>query len=187
MRLSTEFGILTEYTAFLAREGTDFSQKDKVLSEAENLFRNRAIQTRSGLASVNQDLNNQNQKSLSCVNPRNKFWDATMNEVATADGSAGLRPGFLQAARPLGGQPAGHQREPRCCPRAVDHVRLRRVSRPGRQAGPRGTPGEHRAPRRHPHARRRPARSRQGTRRSSRDRVVVQTVRFTSLYKEEIP
>jgi len=84
VRLSTEFGILTEYTAFLAREGTDFSQKDRVLSEAENLFRNRAIQTRSGLSSANQDLNNQNQKSLSCVNPRNKFWDATMNEVATA-------------------------------------------------------------------------------------------------------
>ncbi|MFI5454532.1 MAG: VIT domain-containing protein [Isosphaerales bacterium] len=84
VRLSTEFGILTEYTAFLAREGTDFSQKDKVLSEAENLFRGRAIQTRSGLSSANQDLNNQNQKSLSCVNPRNKYWDATMNEVATA-------------------------------------------------------------------------------------------------------
>jgi hypothetical protein len=84
VRLSTEFGILTEYTAFLAREGTDFSQKDKVLSEAENLFRDRAIQTRSGLSSANQDLNNQNQKGVSCVNPRNKFWDASMNEVATA-------------------------------------------------------------------------------------------------------
>jgi Ca-activated chloride channel family protein len=84
VRLSTEFGILTEYTAFLAREGTDFSQKDKVLSEAENLFRNRAIQTRSGLSSVNQDLNNQAQKSVSCVNPRNEYLDATMNKVATA-------------------------------------------------------------------------------------------------------
>jgi Ca-activated chloride channel family protein len=83
VRLSTEFGILTEYTAFLAREGTDFSQKDKVLSEAENLFKNRAIQTRSGLSSVNQDLNNQYQKSISCVNPRNTYWDAAMNAVAT--------------------------------------------------------------------------------------------------------
>ena len=85
MRLSTEFGILTEYTAFLAREGTDFSQKDRVLSEAENLFPvSRAIQTRSGLASVNQDFNNQIQKSLMCANPLNKYRDATMNEVATA-------------------------------------------------------------------------------------------------------
>ena len=84
MRLSTEYGILTEYTAFLAREGTDFSQKERVLSQAENLFRGRAIQTRSGLSSANQDLNNQNQKALACVNPLNKYWDATMNEVATA-------------------------------------------------------------------------------------------------------
>jgi Ca-activated chloride channel family protein len=84
VRLSTEFGILTEYTAFLAREGTDFSQKDRVLSEAENLFQSRAIQTRSGLSSANQDLNNQNQKVLTCVNPRNKYLDASMNEVATA-------------------------------------------------------------------------------------------------------
>jgi hypothetical protein len=83
VRLSTEFGILTEYTAFLAREGTDFSQKDKILYEAENQFRNRAIQTRSGLSSVNQDLNNQVQKSLMCVNPRNEFLDASMNRVAT--------------------------------------------------------------------------------------------------------
>jgi Ca-activated chloride channel family protein len=84
VKLSTEFGVLTEYTAFLAREGTDFSQKDKVLFEAQNLFQYRAIQTRSGLASANQDLNNQNQKSSSCVNPLNKFLDASMNEVATA-------------------------------------------------------------------------------------------------------
>jgi Ca-activated chloride channel family protein len=84
VRLSTEFGILTEYTAFLAREGTDFSQKQKVLSEAQELFRDRAIQTRSGLSSANQDLNNQNQKGMQCVNPRNKYLDASMNEVSSA-------------------------------------------------------------------------------------------------------
>ncbi|MDR3633827.1 MAG: VWA domain-containing protein [Isosphaeraceae bacterium] len=84
VRLSTEFGILTEYTAFLAHEGTDFSQKDKIRVEAENFFRDRAIQTRSGISAANQDLNNQYQKSMACVNPRNRYWDATMNEVATA-------------------------------------------------------------------------------------------------------
>jgi Ca-activated chloride channel family protein len=84
VRLSTEFGILTEYTSFLAREGTDFSQKDKVLAEAEGLFRGRALQTRSGLGSVNQEVNNQLQKSLLCANPRNKYLDEGMNEVATA-------------------------------------------------------------------------------------------------------
>jgi Ca-activated chloride channel family protein len=83
VRLSTEFGILTEYTAFLAQQGTDLSQKDKVLACTEDLLQNRAINTRSGLASVNQDLNNQIQKAISCVNPRNEFYDAAMNKVAT--------------------------------------------------------------------------------------------------------
>ncbi len=32
VRLSTEFGILTEYTAFLAKERTDFSKKDAVVT-----------------------------------------------------------------------------------------------------------------------------------------------------------
>jgi len=50
----------------------------------EGLFRSRAIQTRSGLSSVNQDLNNQFQKGVASVNPRNKYLDASMNEVATA-------------------------------------------------------------------------------------------------------
>lgn len=83
VRLSTEFGILTEYTAFLAREGTDFSQTERVLSEAQDLFRDRAIQTRSGIGSVNQEVNNQYQKAMTCVNPRNEFYDAAMNKVAT--------------------------------------------------------------------------------------------------------
>ena len=166
VRLSTEFGILTEYTAFLAREGTDFSQKDRVLSEAENLFRGRAIQTRSGLSSVNQDLNNQYQKSISCVNPRNKYLGRDDERGRDRDRSASLRPGFLQAARPMGRQPAGDERGRRA-PREGHHVRLRRVPRSGSQAGARGTSGQHRAPRRHPHARRRPARPGQGARRST--------------------
>jgi Ca-activated chloride channel family protein len=83
VRLSTEFGILTEYTAFLAREGTDFAQREKLFSESADRLRDRAIRTRSGLSSVNQDLNNQYQKSVACVNPLNKYWDAAMNEVSS--------------------------------------------------------------------------------------------------------
>jgi hypothetical protein len=83
VRLSTEFGILTEYTAFLAQQGTDLSQKGKVLACTEDLLQHRAVNTRSGLSSVNQDLNNQYQKAMSCVNPRNEFFDAAMNKVST--------------------------------------------------------------------------------------------------------
>ena len=34
LRLSTEFGILTEYTAFLAREGSDLTRHQEVALEA---------------------------------------------------------------------------------------------------------------------------------------------------------
>jgi Ca-activated chloride channel family protein len=84
VRLSTEFGILTEYTSFLAREGTDLSCKDEVRRTAEGYFRTRAIQTRTGLGSVNQDNNNQTLKALSCPDPKNRFFDAGMNEVSIA-------------------------------------------------------------------------------------------------------
>jgi Ca-activated chloride channel family protein len=84
VRLSTEFGILTEYTAFLAREGTDLSRKEALLSDASDLLRTRAIQTRTGYASVSQDINNQDLKMQTCVNPLNKFLCPDMSESATA-------------------------------------------------------------------------------------------------------
>jgi Ca-activated chloride channel family protein len=82
VRLSTEFGILTEYTAFLAREGTDLSDRDNVMAEANANFQTRAVNTRSGLAAVNQAFNNDDQVMQSCLNVRNGYWDAGMNRVA---------------------------------------------------------------------------------------------------------
>jgi Ca-activated chloride channel family protein len=84
VHLSTEFGILTEYTAFLANEGTDLTCKELVRSEAEEKFRSRAIQTRSGLASVNQEINNQALKSFLCPDPKNRFYDAEMCQVSVS-------------------------------------------------------------------------------------------------------
>jgi Ca-activated chloride channel family protein len=81
VRLSTEFGILTEYTAFLAREGTDLSQRDEVMAEAVRNFTGRAIATRHGLAAVNQEFNNDFQRRQTQLNGRNGYWDAGMNRV----------------------------------------------------------------------------------------------------------
>lgn len=81
VRLSTEFGILTEYTAFLAREGTDLSNRARILSEANKNFRERALNCRSGLGSVNQEINVQAQMQQNQLNSRNNFWDANMNRV----------------------------------------------------------------------------------------------------------
>ena len=81
VRLSTEFGILTEYTAFLAREGTDLALRDKVMRQAWRNFSGRAIGTRSGIASVNQELNNSVQSKQLQLNRFNGYWDANMNRV----------------------------------------------------------------------------------------------------------
>lgn len=82
VRLSTEFGILTEYTAFLAREGTDLTKKDDVLAEAKRNFQYRAVQTRSGTASVNQELNNDYQRNQMCLNPSNAYWNSNLERVS---------------------------------------------------------------------------------------------------------
>jgi Ca-activated chloride channel family protein len=81
VRLSTEFGILTEYTAFLAREGTDLSQPEYVQREAARNFSGRAMAVRSGMASANQTINIAGQKKQQVLNYRNEFLDAEMNAV----------------------------------------------------------------------------------------------------------
>ena len=63
VRLSTEFGILTEYTAFLAREGTDLAKKDAVFRLTLDNFVDRAWNCRSGVASLNQEENYKFQKN----------------------------------------------------------------------------------------------------------------------------
>lgn len=81
IHLSRKFGILTEYTAFLAREGVDLSQKDRILAEADRNFLNRAVAVRSGIGSVNQSLNSIGQQAQICQNSRNFYWDANLNRV----------------------------------------------------------------------------------------------------------
>lgn len=81
VKLSTEFGIMSEYTSFLAREGNDLSRRDTVMLEAMKNFESRGIAVRSGAGSVNQELNNIQQKSLDWGNKRNCYWDDKLNRV----------------------------------------------------------------------------------------------------------
>jgi len=85
VRLSTEFGILTEYTAFLAREGTELESLSALGSVAADNLANRAMKVRSGLSSVNQDLNLYRLKSQKRVNLGNVHYDQEMKEVAVLD------------------------------------------------------------------------------------------------------
>jgi Ca-activated chloride channel family protein len=79
IRLSTEFGILTEYTAFLAREGTDLTRKELVIHQAAENFKSRALNVRSGQASLNQDLNNRFSKEQTYANSANAYFDEKLD------------------------------------------------------------------------------------------------------------
>jgi len=59
VRLSTEHGVLTEYTAFLARDGMVFANDmhRRAVTRASAEIKGKAVQKRSGAASVNQDWN----------------------------------------------------------------------------------------------------------------------------------
>jgi len=81
VRLSTKFGILTEYTAFLAREGTDLQNPTQVMREAAHNFDHRAMQVRSGMGGVNQGLNLQRQKGQTVLNYENAFLNEQMEQV----------------------------------------------------------------------------------------------------------
>ncbi len=84
VRLSTEFGIMTEYTAFLALEGTNLADKDNVIRQAQENFEKRAMGVRSGMGSLNQEANTITQRAQQQMNARNRFYDENMNAVTTA-------------------------------------------------------------------------------------------------------
>ena len=85
VRLSTEFGILTEYTAFLAREGTRLEDLDALRLEAVGNFSERAMKVRSGISAVNQETNLVRMKNQYRLNVSNQFFDQEMKEVAVLD------------------------------------------------------------------------------------------------------
>ncbi len=81
VRLSVEFGILTEYTAFLAREGTDLTMDGFLRTQTGENLRSRAQLDRSGIASVNQALNVNAQRLQINSNRLNAYYDRNMKRV----------------------------------------------------------------------------------------------------------
>jgi Ca-activated chloride channel family protein len=82
VRLSTEFGILTEYTAFLAREGTDLGRRREVAHDAEVLFEQRALKSRSGRGGINQSFNMEAQRGQKTLNMTNSFINENFDRVS---------------------------------------------------------------------------------------------------------
>ncbi|WP_395743217.1 VIT domain-containing protein [Prosthecobacter sp.] len=80
VRLSTQFGILTEYTAFLAEEGTSLAAVPASAKAADN-YGNKAMKTRSGPAAVSQQDNLKKGVESKQLNVRNRFLDEKMQAV----------------------------------------------------------------------------------------------------------
>ena len=81
LRLSTEYGILTEYTAFLATDGTDFTNLELLNTRARESLVNNAQSVRSGIGSVSQAANNANQKAQANMNRSNFYFTQNMERV----------------------------------------------------------------------------------------------------------
>jgi len=83
VRLSTEFGVLSEYTAFLATEGSDLGDLARQIETCQIQLERRAVQTRSGVAGVNQSMNINYGKQQAWRNYSNTWVDENLNVVET--------------------------------------------------------------------------------------------------------
>lgn len=81
VRLSTQFGILTEYTAFLAEEGTSLAAAPANASKAAFNYNDRAMKVRSGPAAVSQQDNLKKGVESKQLNIRNRFLNDKMQAV----------------------------------------------------------------------------------------------------------
>ena len=82
VRLSTEYGILTEYTAFIAREGEPMPAPEVAYRIAEDHYRDLAMNERSGAGAVSRSVNVQAQQKQKTLNYRNEYKGADMEDVS---------------------------------------------------------------------------------------------------------
>jgi len=75
VRLSIRYGILTEYTAFLAKDAKPIhtGNIDAFWSQTSDKLEQRAMKARVGEASVNQEMNLIEGKQMATLNKRNRY------------------------------------------------------------------------------------------------------------------
>jgi Ca-activated chloride channel family protein len=81
LRLSTRFGVLSEYTAFLAREGTDLAQWDRLVTVCSGAIDGRAVRTRWGGSAVSQGRNFESAKKRKSLDYYNGFLNEKLQRV----------------------------------------------------------------------------------------------------------
>jgi len=85
VRLSTRFGVLTEYTAFLAHEDADLTKPEEVVAHATENFTKSAVEVRSGWHGVTQAINRAQMQSQTTSRRRNTFRDGQNRSVETVE------------------------------------------------------------------------------------------------------
>ncbi len=85
LRLSTTYGVLSEYTSFLALEGSDLGDWDALVADVNGNLNDRAVLSRSGVSAVSQGKNFQSQKAQMCLNGNNRMWSASNERVEFAN------------------------------------------------------------------------------------------------------
>ena len=85
VRLSTEFGVLSEYTAFLAREGTNLNDWKQLVASCSTFIDDRAVKVRAGRAALNQGFNIVEGKMQQQLKFDNRYWNAQMESVVISN------------------------------------------------------------------------------------------------------
>jgi Ca-activated chloride channel family protein len=115
VKLSTEFGIMTEYTAFLALDGTDLTRPDENIRRTAATMRERAVRERSGMAAVNQELNSNAMAEQKVLTTANVYYNSRLEQVNVVNVRR-LPIGLSSTATTAGsirGSPANRRRQPR--------------------------------------------------------------------------
>ena len=86
IRLSTQFGILTEYTAFFVREGTNLNNPGYLYSTVRQQIENRAWNVRSGAAAYNQNDNIKKARESTHSKLGNSYLDKDLTVVHVQNG-----------------------------------------------------------------------------------------------------
>jgi len=81
LRLSARFGVLSEYTAFLAREGTNLRDWDRLILACTSNIDGKAVRTRWGGKAVAQGLNFESMKKTQKLDYRNGYLNDKLQRV----------------------------------------------------------------------------------------------------------
>jgi Ca-activated chloride channel homolog len=85
VRLSTDFGILTEYTAFLAREETNLQNRSRMVDDAATALGRGAMGIRTGAGGISQSFNISGQKNQTTLNYSNSYLNERMEQVSVVN------------------------------------------------------------------------------------------------------